>query len=689
MEKRGIGLLVVVVALAIIYFSLQINAETLPTEIEVDYDNIPPVLIQNIPDQYLAINIPKINAFDLDDYFVDNETLSYSVNYTGDQNVTVTIGSGNLVSFYPDTNFNGSINVTFIANDGFTTAESNLVQIFVSDDTQPPQWSNPTITHPGSAIYQNSYVNFSVIWTDDFGLDNFVFMINQGTGWTEYTAEPMTGTQNVSRYRVQISSSGGTVYWKVGAYDLSDNYNETAVQNFTVETTPSPPAGGGSGESEEREPQYGVGYVPASIPSTVSRASNFTLSAESFKIELKQGSSNVISIKITNTGTEDLQLKIGTLGLEMFNITISLPEFNLSSGESEVVTILFEADEGLLPDIYYGKVTVSTASETREIPVTIILNPLQTDLELSLQIPEEYKEVRQGEIIKSNITLTNLADIRSREINFYYALTDFEGKVLDSKTETFVFSEKAIIMEKELTVPENAPRGEYLFSARATAADTVALDADTFFVGSKFTVMGFIRANLLILLIIIASIIVAMLMVKHYRNKERLRLLNLYIMITNLKKLMKEGDLEGAIRLYIRIKSSYGQPLSRSAMQNKEELKKEIEKLTEKLHSSGAIEQIKKEAEKIEEKETKQESPPQEKKEENVQIDKQKKQPEKKEKPKIKPKQEIKKEEKKDTPEIENKTETKEKTQEQKEEKPQESKNIEENVKGGQDATKK
>ncbi|MBU0906531.1 MAG: hypothetical protein KKD18_00180 [Nanoarchaeota archaeon] len=607
MEKRG-KILLLVVVIALFSFLTQLKAETVPTQLEAHYDNVPPVLVQNIPDQYLTINLNKTNAFNLDDYFIDNETLIYSVNYTGAHNVTAIIGSNNLVSFYPEYNFNGSINVTFSAYDGFVSTESNIVEIFVSEDTQPPQWSNPTITHAGTTIYQNVYVNFSVDWTDNFGLSNFVFMIDQGSGFASYSAETMTGTQNKSQYRAIITSSGGTINWKFGAYDLAGNYNETEVQNFTVATTPAPPeSGGGETTTTQREPRYGAGYAPAAPTTGGKETKGFTISPESFSIELKQGSSITLTIKITNTGTKELEFLTSLAGLDSLSKTISETGFNISAGESKTVNIMLDSSNETPVDIHYGKITVLGGGEEKDIMISVTVRAAITDIDVNVAVLKSFKQVRPGKMVKANVTVENLAELDTKTVTLYYLLTDFVGNILDSKTEDFELAQKQISLEKNLTVPENVPSGEYIFFARATSNQDTNIASDTFFVGNRFAVWGFIKTNLLILLIIVASMIVALLMVKHYKNQERLRLLNLYVMITNLKKLLKENKLEDAINLYIRIKSSYGQQLSHRALQNKEELKQEMQKLTDKLHSTEAIkiqeeakEQSKKEEEKPE-----------------------------------------------------------------------------------------
>ncbi|MFH1290589.1 MAG: hypothetical protein ABIH92_04225 [Nanoarchaeota archaeon] len=573
MKKRGLVLLAV--ALILVFFSIQLKADDVPTDLEVYYNNTAPVLSSPIPNQTWTMNTNLTNAFDLDDYFSDVETLTY--NNTDVTNITVTInGTTNLVSFYPDYGFEGIRNVTFSAYDGFVSADSNVVSLNVTEDNIPPTWSNPRILNV-TRIAQNDVVNFTAAWQDNLGLGYFILSLNQGSGWVGQTAVTFTGTQNNSNDRVQISAAGGSlVYWKIYGYDLAGNLNVTDEQSFRVYSPPAPP----------QEEDSGRGRTTSSsstLTGTKKEISDFTVTPSSFSLKLRQGSTITITIKVSNTGSKNLSFNTIVSGLEGIYNLVERGVFNLSSGKSKTVTIEFSADERLSPDIYYGNILVSTSEETKDIPTAITVKSSETDFDLVLIVPEEYKNVRTGEIVKANITLQNLKDISEDLVTFYYAVSDFQGEILNSGSEEFTFTEKYMYFERELIVPESTIMGEYIFFARAVNGEAIAIDSDVFEVGRGFTVWGFIRTNLFILLIIVASVMVALLMVRHHRNKERLRLLNLYILITQLKKLMKEGKIDRAINIYIRIKSAYGQPVSKTTLQNKDELKKEIEKLTQKV----------------------------------------------------------------------------------------------------------
>ena len=70
-------------------------------------------------------------------------------------------------------------------------------------------------------------------------------------------------------------------------------------------------------------------------------------------------------------------------------------------------------------------------------------------------------------------------------------------------------------------------------------------------------------------------------MVKYKRDKKRERLLELYIMINKMKNLIKQNKNEEALKLFIKIKEIYHEPVSKEVLEDKEKLKKEIASLYE------------------------------------------------------------------------------------------------------------
>lgn len=587
MIKRALILLATIIFLAIIFLYLPILKADTPTSLTIDYTNVPPIQIATIPNQTWAKNTNLTNAFDLDDYFIDNETLTY--NSSSISNILVVIDTTtNSVSFYPDYGFEGTKTVFFTANDGYDSTQSNNITLNVTSDSSPPTWSNMSKDKQDSQITQNTVVTFYTSWQDNIALSSYIFSIKQESGWINQSPSSFSGIQNTSSYAIQISAPGGTfVEWKFYAFDTSGNLNSTDAQNFTVSSS----SGGssGSGGSEDDDEDYSYATENKTTSKIVEAISEFKVEEPEegfFKVDIKQGTSRTVTIKVTNIGNIDLNFDIDIDGLEEFEKLISDEIFKLTAGESKSVTIEFTADRRLMPGLYAGTITVkSDISGIWEIPIIIIVTAVEVDFDLLVNISEDYKNVRPGDTVKANLTIINLKEIEEREVILYYALIDIKGNVLDSASEEFKFRQSSITFEKELSLPPNIKMGNYIFFARAVSEKAIVIGSDLFEVGEGFSVAGFVKTNILLFLLIISSIIVAFLMMRRHKSKERIRLLSLYLMITELNKLIKEGKSEEAINVYLKIKATYGEPISETAIENKGQLKKEMETFSEKLDS--------------------------------------------------------------------------------------------------------
>ncbi len=568
-------------AFFIFLFSLIPMAKTeVSTSLEIVYGNVAPSQIQTIPNQTWAMNTNLTNILDLDDYFYDNETLNYTASNV--QNITITINATtHVVSFYPNYGFQGLRGAIFTASDGQYSTDSNNVTLNVTEDSKAPTWNS--LSKDKEEIFQNSIVTFSANWQDTISLGKYVFSISQESGWVNQSPVTFTGTENTSTYTQQISAPGGTVVsWRFYGYDSSNNINTTSISNFTVGTSSS---SGRSSSYQTEEEDDDESESDESQQANRGLTSSFIITPEEgFKVDIVQGGTTTITIKVTNNGQKDLKFKIDIGGLENFEKVMSENNFTLSSGESKTITIEFTADKRLLPDLYYGKINVQSQDGEKEIPIVLVVKPTNTKIDLKLKIPEEYKVVKPGYLVKANITLANLGDVKEKGIVLYYAITDYNGITLDVSQESFTFFAASINLELNLSVPENTKKGEYIFFARAVSEDGIALDSDVFEVGEQFTVGAFLKTNFIFIAIILASLTVSLLMIRIRKTSERVRLLNLYLMITEINKLIKEGKIDEALDIYSKIKTSYGEKIAETTIKNKEELKKEIENLVEKLN---------------------------------------------------------------------------------------------------------
>jgi hypothetical protein len=578
-RKKGLFLVLLIVIIACVM--LRLSSGEVPTQMEINFQNIAPQFLGSIPNQTWAFNTNLTDAFNLEDFFVDNDPLNYSASVVA--NITIIINeTTHLVSFYPDKNFAGIRTVVFTATDGEYYTNSNSVTLNVTPDNNPPKWFSPS--KQPSSVHQNSIVTLRTRWQDDVALGKFILSINQGSAWINQSEVSFSGIENISSYSIQISAPAGTVvFWFITAFDTFGNSNSTSIQNFTVAALPPPenPPSTGGGEEEEE----------ASAEQTISkeRRYSFIVDPESgFIIELIKGEDKTISFKVINTGNVEDTFNIDIFGLDGFDKLINKNNFTLPSGSTIVITVNFAAKNNLLPDIYIGSIRVKTPHATKTLPVIIELNELHILLALNLTIINNT-EFLPTQNVSANIEIINMKDVQPREVYLYYAIADFNGNIINSASDQFVFDARSATIQKQLQLPLDIKVGPYIFFARIITNSSIAVSSDSFIVGEKRNLAGFILGNIWILLLIAAILIALLILATEHRNRKRLNLLNLYVLINELKQYIKENNLEEALKTFIKIKAYYNEPIAESLLNNKERLYEEMKNFTDKIDSKSII----------------------------------------------------------------------------------------------------
>ncbi len=543
----------------------------LATDTQLDIDNPPPYLYNSIPNYSWGGNFT--NALNLSNYFLSftNRPLTYSSSEV--DNLTISINNTNssgMVSFYSDSSFVGIRNVTFDASDGNFNTSSNLVFLFVGMDSEAPRWSG--VQKNREVVYQNDLVRFSADWADNYSLKNYTLSINQGAGYFQYS-DNFTGFSNTSVIYRQISAyAGQTVSWFFCASDTSYNTNCTDVKSFLVSTRVVVP--GPTPEEEEES------TLQQSVSEIIKREVNkFITSASSFLVSLKQGSAQTKIFEIINTGNTELNFSLSIRGIDEIAV-LSNDVFVLSPGETQKVAIDFFSKKTTLPGQYFGDVWINSYIN-KSIPITLNINPLESDAEISIEIPEEYKSVKPGKIVVGTVTLKNLKDVIDEGVDLHLSLMDFYGNVYDYSDEKINLT-STISLTRNFTISENMPLGDYLLHARLSTTDELlSIDSDSFEVGTTFQFLAFLKTSFIFLLIILLAFILVFLIMRYKVLQKRKERLNLYIDSLKLKKLMQNQKFDDAVDLFIQMKSNYGGTLTKEVLENREALKEEMKNLVD------------------------------------------------------------------------------------------------------------
>jgi len=578
-RKNRYFLLVLIGILLIFPFLM---ADDTPTEIIVL--NSPPYLIESIPDQAWPQNTNLLSAFDLDDYFLDPNGDNLTFTNSSIDDVYVYIDPiTHVVSFYPETDFIGLKNVTFYADDGNFSTSSNVVSLYVGLDNVSPTWRSPARSK--GDVYQNDQINFSVIWSDNVALSYFIFSIKQGVNWGNYSAENISGIEDIAIHEVQISAAqSSVVYWMMYAWDTSNNTNSTDIQSFTVSApvgVESPPPSDDEGTIGGRGDRISEAITDLGLTPT-RRLKDFKLSLFDIKFSMKQGTTKTAVLKITNTGTEDLNFTMEDTGLWDF-VIFSEEKFGLLPGNSKEITIDFDVPRSAYPGQYFGFIWAKTGAVNKTVPVVLDINAIDLDYEIKLNISEDFKTVLPEELVQANLYIYNIKDLFQTNVTLHYSLKDYTGIVYNFSEEIINFS-TSFVINRSLQVPSGTPKGKYLFYARISDNENVAIDSDFFFVGEKFSLSSFIKSKLLFFFIILLAVFLAIFMVKYQKDRRKERVLHLYMMLTKLKNLIKQEKNQEALELFLRIRSQYKEPLSKEILQDKSKLKKEMLKLYESIN---------------------------------------------------------------------------------------------------------
>jgi len=221
--------------------------------------------------------------------------------------------------------------------------------------------------------------------------------------------------------------------------------------------SPSPAGGGGGGISIVR---------------------GFTVEPDFIKVSLRQGETITRTLGIYNHGGSTLNFEIDLQELRDF-ILLSDEFFTLKPGESKILTLDFTAAINEKPDVYADLILIKTRDITKSVRTIIEVESREAILDVNLSVLDEYKVVSKGDVVKADIVLSNLGDLKPIDVFLNYAIKDFYGNVLTQREESLKI-EDFLRITRELKLPENAPEGSYVFYTKVLYENTTAIGSDLF-----------------------------------------------------------------------------------------------------------------------------------------------------------------------------------------------------------------
>ncbi len=224
----------------------------------------------------------------------------------------------------------------------------------------------------------------------------------------------------------------------------------------------------------------------------------FSLDVDKIDVSLKQGEAIKKSIVIKNIGDKKINFSVQNLNLNDF-INIDSPFFELESRESKTIYITFSVKEEAIPDLYIGKIIVSSGEVEKEILTAVNIEFKKTLFNVKVEIIEGFLKVFLGEKILARVIVHNPEKAEKIEVLLEYIMKNDMGEIISAEHETLAVGEK-ISFVKELKIPKNASSGFYNFYLKARYGEESATSNAWFMIKEESFLKKSIGIGLVIIL---------------------------------------------------------------------------------------------------------------------------------------------------------------------------------------------
>lgn len=269
--------------------------------------------------------------------------------------------------------------------------------------------------------------------------------------------------------------------------------------------------------------QYGIGSEPTTTSASGTGAGgkkysaqpDLLLSQNLIKVEIKQGETKTVELKINNTGSFSQAVSIDLQDLKQF-ILIKEPSFILRPYEEKTLALHFTAPHTESPGLYLGNIIVRSEYAQKRLSVIIEVLERKALFDVMVNIREEFKQVELGKEIEADIMMYNLGDLMPVDVTLSYAIKDFKGNTFNPKQETFAVEEQKKVTKK-ITVPKHLQPDFYVFYALLEYGEQKAVSTDIFEIKEKIEEKKF--PSLEYLSIFIIGILFLIIVILSYRKK--------------------------------------------------------------------------------------------------------------------------------------------------------------------------
>lgn len=293
---------------------------------------------------------------------------------------------------------------------------------------------------------------------------------------------------------------------------------ETATNCPSDCATSSGSGGGGAG---------GGSVLPSnnSIPTTGTKQYDFNITPSLIRLKMNKGTYYQEIIKVMNNGTSPLTISLSISGLQKF-VFPQISSFSLQPNETKYVRFDIFVSNDQPADVYVGKIVFTSSHVKKEADVILQVNPKQVLFDIRTTVLKKYIPPRG--IVRANVTIINMGDLRNFDVHVLYKAIDFNKKVYTLKNEQFAInrSRSKVLF---LSLPDNMSMGTYIFYTQVSAQNVSASSYDTFVIEDVSTASWFLIIFIILLLMYIAY--------RFYKSKRK------SFALRNLKKGKQEKEI--------------------------------------------------------------------------------------------------------------------------------------------------
>ena len=240
---------------------------------------------------------------------------------------------------------------------------------------------------------------------------------------------------------------------------------------------------------------------------------NIALNPTEFNIDMEINTNVPEVIKITNLGTSTITVSVTQQNLDN-KVILGDTSLTIPAGQTVELDVVFVAPGE--PGIYTGKIIIGG----KAVLVTLNVRTRRLLFDSNIVVLNEDYKVKQGEQLKTLVTLTPMGDPARLDITLNFVIKNYANRVYLTRSETLLIEEQIQLRRNFDT--GNLPIGDYIVGLELVYPGGVAPSSAHFIVVERAipSILGRIILFLIILILIIAIIIIILLIIRKIKERR-------------------------------------------------------------------------------------------------------------------------------------------------------------------------